>query len=103
MEDAMRLDYLETKFNKVEEAIASIDKSLQKIVMLEEKHAQTREILTNVVCMQHSLDRRVDVIEIEMPQLIETRKWVVGGIACAMVIFLSQSVLTQRLLTCALL
>ena len=76
----MRLAQLESRQDRVETAILSIDKSLQKIVMLEEKHAQTRELLTDVVSSVKDIDHRVSNIEIDMPQLKEARSWLVAGV-----------------------
>ena len=87
-EENVRLQNLEIRQDRVESAILSIDKSLQKIVMLEEKHAQTREILTDVVSSVKSIDNRVSNIEIDMPQLREARSWMVAGVGIALSLIL---------------
>ena len=63
----MRLDKLEQRQDKVEVAIDSIAKSLQSLVVLEERHSQTRESLERAFLAIKATDVKIETMEVKVP------------------------------------
>jgi len=73
-------DMLSRDYTRLNDAIVKISESLTAFVVLQE---QNKTIINNQD--KHSLaiekiDERVDAIELQMPQLVETRNWVMIGL-----------------------
>lgn len=86
MNDMQRLALLERDTETLKEAVQSIRQSNEKIaeslsslVVLETKHQETRESLSR--CFGEIKEVRGDVedIKIVIPQLVESRKWVIAA------------------------
>lgn len=83
----------EARIRAVEGAVEKIADSMQQLVRLEERHAETRLGLDRAFVAierrkeEHDrLGERVAKIERDMPGLMESRKWMVSGmlaIVCA--------------------
>ena len=66
-EDNVRLDKLEQRQDKVEVAIDSIAKSLQSLVVLEERHRYTRESLDRAFLALKSTNTKLESMEVKVP------------------------------------
>lgn len=94
------VEYDTTRLKEVVESIAasqsSISESLQRLALLWERHEDTREATKRIFDKLDVIDKRIsDVekiipseankrlmdLELKVPQLVETRGWVVGIIA----------------------
>jgi hypothetical protein len=73
-------DMLSRDYSRLNDAIVKISDSLTAFVVLQE---QNKSIMQ---CMEHQsqtiekLDARIDAIELQMPQLIESRQWLMIGL-----------------------
>ena len=73
-------DMLSRDYSRLNDAIVKISDSLSALVIIQE---QNKSI---VQCMEHQsttiekLDARIDAIELRMPQLIESRQWLMIGL-----------------------
>lgn len=56
----------------------STAESLQKLVLLEERHIETRQALDRAFGAIKSVQVEVDAIREQMPQLLESRKWLIA-------------------------
>ena len=92
--DMLRIEALERDNLQIKEAIQSIKesnadiaKSLTSLVVLETKHQETREALNR--CFEEIKEVRGDVecVKIIVPQLVESRGWVVKGMVGICAIF----------------
>lgn len=54
--------------------------SLQKLVVLEERHHESRESLARAFGVIKEHEERLQVIERELPPLHETRRWIISGV-----------------------
>ena len=82
-----RLSAVERQLENQTEALNKIGEAINRFSLLEERHLETRGALerafTAIAKTDHAVDQmdlRVNAIELSMPQLKETRKWVVTGI-----------------------
>lgn len=64
----------------IEETLASISDTLRQLTALEQKHLETRQALERAFSMIAEQDKRMRVIEIEMPTLKLVRTWVIAGV-----------------------
>ena len=73
-------DMLSRDYSRLNDAIVKISESLMALVVIQE---QNKSI---VQCMEHQsttiekLDERIDAIELQMPQLVESRQWLMIGL-----------------------
>lgn len=74
----VRLAVLERDMTQMQGALVSISDSLSRLVALEERHAETRESVGRAFNQVGEIDDRVSQIEHVLPQLIETRSWVLA-------------------------
>lgn len=72
-----RLQLLERGQDDVRDAVVSIKGSLESLVRLEERHAETREALGRVFTYTEKLEERIEAIEKVLPGLLEARGWVI--------------------------
>ena len=66
-------------YTRLNDAIVKISESLTQLVVIQE---QNKEIMSCIERQQSSIDKldcRLDAIEIQQPQLLELRSWVLGG------------------------
>lgn len=75
-----RLTVVESAIEEIRDATRSIAESVQSIARLEERHAQTAQTLGRLFDDAKEVEKRVRVIEADMPGLREIRRWVVGGV-----------------------
>ncbi|UIF90869.1 hypothetical protein [Cupriavidus sp. UYPR2.512] len=87
MSDEAQMQAHELRIRAVEGAVEKIADSMQQLVRLEERHAETRLGLDRAFVAierrkeeNERLAERVAKIERDMPGLIESRKWMVMGI-----------------------
>ena len=73
-------DVLSRDYSRLNDAIVKISESLMALVVIQE---QNKSIMQ---CMEHQsqtiekLDARIDAIELRMPQLVESRQWLMIGL-----------------------
>ena len=73
-------DMLSRDYTRLNDAIVKISESLMALVVIQE---QNKSIMQ---CMEHQSqtieknDARIDAIELQMPQLVETRQWLMIGL-----------------------
>ena len=70
---------LSRDYTRLNDAIVKISESLTQLVVIQE---QNKEIMSCIERQQSSLDKldgRLDALEIQQPQLLELRSWVLGG------------------------
>jgi hypothetical protein len=84
---SFRLSAVERQLENQTEALNKIGEAINRFSLLEERHLETRGALERAFHAlekaDHALeqvDKRVSSIELAMPQLQETRKWVILGI-----------------------
>ena len=71
---------LSRDYSRLNDAIVKISESLMALVVIQE---QNKSIMQ---CMEHQsqtiekLDARIDTIELQMPQLVESRQWLMIGL-----------------------
>lgn len=80
---------------RIERKLDSIDETLKSLVRIEERQIATNARLVNVeefqkeqadrlqaieVALPENLDKRLVTIETKMPGLLESRRWIVGGV-----------------------
>jgi len=66
-------------YSRLNDAIVKISESLTQLVVIQE---QSKEIMSCIERQQSSIDKldgRLDALEIQQPQLLELRSWVLGG------------------------
>ncbi len=66
-------------YTRLNDAIVKISESLVQLVVIQE---QNKEIMSCIERQQSSIDKldgRLDALEIQQPQLLELRSWVLGG------------------------
>lgn len=74
-----RLAVIERDQQEFKTAVVGINKNLETLVRLEERHAETRKALDRAFTECEKLDNRVSAIEKKMPGLVETRGWILAG------------------------
>lgn len=70
---------LSRDYSRLNDAIVKISESLTQLVVIQE---QNKEIMSCIERQQSSIDKldgRLDALEIQQPQLLELRSWVLGG------------------------
>lgn len=73
-----RLDVVERAIEEIRDATRSIAESVSKIVLLEERHAETTRALERAFGALKEVEHRLREIEVELPGLREVRRWVLG-------------------------
>lgn len=66
-------------YTRLNDAIVKISESLTALVVIQE---QNKEIMSCIERQQSSIDKldgRLDALEVQQPQLLELRSWVLGG------------------------
>jgi hypothetical protein len=90
--DAMRIDVGEMKAD-----IKDMTTALAKLTALEQKYIETSDAMSRAFGRIENIESRLRPIEVSMPQLIETRKWVVTmGLAALSLMLLAIVTLVLR-------
>lgn len=85
-----RIRVLERSHEKTAQAIDAIRKSLESLVRLEERHAESKEAINRAFTYIEKIEARLEEIERKMPGLVEVRRWVVRGVlAIVSVVFVA--------------
>jgi len=75
-----RLGTLEASVTEIKSAVSSIDKSLQKLTSLEERHQETRDALNRAFTQIEDHEVRIRHVEKEAPVTKLVRNWIIAGI-----------------------
>jgi hypothetical protein len=60
--------------------LTGIRETLQTLAMLEVRHTETRESMARMRSVVEDVERRTTAIEMGLPLLNLTSKWVIGGV-----------------------
>ena len=66
-------------YTRLNDAIVKISESLVQLVVIQEQNKSIMQCIEHQSSTIDSLDRRLDAIEVQQPQLLELRSWVLGG------------------------
>jgi chromosome segregation ATPase len=75
-----RLGTLEASVTEIKSAVSSIDKSLQKLTSLEERHQETRNALNRAFTQIEDHEFRLRHVEKEAPVTKLVRNWIIAGV-----------------------
>ncbi len=67
-------------YTRLNDAIVKISESLVQLVVIQEQNKSIMQCIEHQSSTIDSLDRRLDAIEVQMPQLIESRQWLMVGL-----------------------
>jgi len=84
-------DILSRDYSRLNDAIVKISESLTALVVIEEQNKSIMQCMERQSTTIDKLDARIDAIELQMPQLIESRQWVMvwlGFIVSAVIVSL---------------
>jgi hypothetical protein len=73
-------DMLSRDYSRLNDAIVKISDSLSALVIIQEQNKTIMQCIERQSTTIEKLDARIDAIELQMPQLIELRQWVMVGI-----------------------
>ena len=73
-------DMLSRDYSRLNDAIVKISESLTALVVIEEQNKSIMQCIERQSTTIEKLDARIDAIELQMPQLIESRQWVMVGL-----------------------
>lgn len=73
-------DMLTRDYSRLNDAIVKISDSLSALVIIQEQNKTIMQCIERQSSTIDKLDARIDVIELQMPQLIELRQWVMVGL-----------------------
>jgi len=74
-----RLGTLEASVTEIKSAVSSIDKSLQKLTSLEERHQETRDALNRAFTQIEDHEVRIRHVEKSEPITRLVRNWIIAG------------------------
>lgn len=77
---AIDINHVRTDLARMTTSIESISASLQTLAKLEQGHANILDRLSTNSRDTHAHELRIREIELQMPGLLEMRKWVVAGV-----------------------
>ena len=75
-----RFGVTDRRLDKIDKTLESVANSLVEVVRLEERHASMLDKIEVMQTQVTDIDKRVGVVEVKVPSLMETRKWVMQGI-----------------------
>jgi len=84
-------DMLVRDYTRLNDAIVKISESLIALVVIEEQNKSIMQCIERQSTTIEKFDGRIDAIELQMPQLIESRQWVMvwlGFIVSAVIVSL---------------
>lgn len=73
-------DMLSRDYSRLNDAIVKISDSLTALVIIQEQNKSIMQCMEHQSTTIEKLDARIDAIELQMPQLIELRQWVMVGL-----------------------
>ncbi len=73
-------DMLSRDYSRLNDAIVKISESLTALVVIEEQNKSIMQCIERQSITIEKLDGRIDAIELQMPQLVESRQWLMVGL-----------------------
>jgi len=73
-------DMLTRDYSRLNDAIVKISDSLSALVIIQEQNKSIMQCIERQSTTIDKLDSRIDAIELQMPQLIESRQWLMVGL-----------------------
>ena len=73
-------DMLSRDYSRLNDAIVKISDSLSALVIIQEENKTIMQCIERQSTTIEKLDARIDAIELRMPQLVETRQWLMIGL-----------------------
>ena len=73
-------DMLSRDYSRLNDAIVKISDSLSALVIIQEQNKTIMQCIERQSTTIEKLDARIDAIELQMPQLVESRRWLVIGL-----------------------
>ena len=73
-------DMLSRDYSRLNDAIVKISDSLSALVIIQEENKTIMQCIERQSTTIEKLDARIDAIELRMPQLIESRQWLMIGL-----------------------
>ena len=73
-------DMLSRDYSRLNDAIIKISDSLSALVIIQEENKTIMQCIERQSSTIEKLDGRIDAIELQMPQLIESRQWLMIGL-----------------------
>ena len=73
-------DMLSRDYSRLNDAIVKISESLMALVVIQEQNKSIMQCMEHQSTTIEKLDARIDAIEVRMPQLVETRQWLMIGL-----------------------
>ena len=73
-------DMLSRDYSRLNDAIVKISDSLSALVIIQEQNKTIMQCIERQSSTIEKLDGRIDAIELQMPQLIESRQWIMVGL-----------------------
>jgi hypothetical protein len=68
------------RLEMIEKTLQAISENLSKLAALEQKHIETRDAVGRAFDAIEGHETRLRAVEVEMPTLKLTRKWVLSGV-----------------------
>lgn len=78
-----QMRYIQQDVERQAKMLLEISTSLRALTAVEIHQEQILSSMVKGEGRMEALDKRLDTVEREMPSLLETRKWVVGGVLAA--------------------
>ena len=73
-------DVLSRDYSRLNDAIVKISESLMALVVIQEQNKSIMQCIEHQSTTIEKLDARIDAIELQMPQLVESRQWLMIGL-----------------------
>ncbi len=73
-------DMLSRDYSRLNDAIVKISESLMALVVIQEQNKSIMRCVERQSTTIEKLDARIDAIELRMPQLVESRQWLMIGL-----------------------
>ena len=73
-------DMLSRDYSRLNDAIVKISDSLSALVIIQEQNKTIMQCIERQSSTIEKLDARIDAIELQMPQLVESRQWLMIGL-----------------------
>ena len=73
-------DMLSRDYSRLNDAIVKISDSLSALVIIQEQNKSIMQCMEHQSTTIEKLDARIDAIELQMPQLVESRQWLTIGL-----------------------
>ena len=73
-------DVLSRDYSRLNDAIVKISESLMALVVIQEQNKSIMQCMEHQSTTIEKLDARIDAIELQMPQLVESRQWLMIGL-----------------------